>query len=44
MEFDFGTAGPWGTYLQGTITYALHGNIERYNTRWGAFLVIFKPW
>ena len=43
LEFDFGTAGPWGTYLQGTTTFALRGNMERYNSRWGVYFMIFKP-
>jgi hypothetical protein len=43
LEFDFGTAGPWGTYLQGTVTYALAGNLERYNSRWGVYFLIFRP-
>ncbi len=43
LEFDFGTAGPWGTFLQGTITYALRGNLERYNSRFGVYFLIFKP-
>ena len=43
LETNFGTAGPWGTYLQGTVTYALHGNIPRYNSRWGAYIMVFKP-
>jgi len=40
---DFGTAGPWGVYLQGMLTYAIKGNLERYNSRWGLYLIIFKP-
>ncbi len=43
LELDFGTAGPWSTYLQGTVTYALRGNLERYNSRWGVYFMIFKP-
>jgi hypothetical protein len=43
MQFDFGTVGPWATYLQGTMTYALAGNLDRYNSRWGAYLLIYKP-
>ncbi len=42
-EFDFGTAGPWGTYMQGIVTYAIRGNLERYRSRWGAYLLMFKP-
>jgi hypothetical protein len=43
LQFDFGTAGPWSTYLQGTITYALAGNLDRYNSRWGVYFLIYKP-
>ncbi len=43
VELNFGTAGPWGTYLQGTVSYALDGNIARYNSRWGVLFMIFKP-
>jgi hypothetical protein len=43
LESNFGTAGPWGTYIQGTVAYDLHGNVPRYNSRWGAYVMIFKP-
>jgi hypothetical protein len=43
LEFNSGTAGPKGTYIQSTISYALDGNIARYNSRWGAYIMIFKP-
>jgi hypothetical protein len=43
MELDFGTIGPWGSYLQGRITYALAGPLERYKSRWGVYLVMFLP-
>ena len=43
FQTDFGTAGPWGTYLQGTVTYALRGNLPRYNSRFGVYFMIFKP-
>lgn len=43
LESNFGTAGPWGTYIQGTIAYDLHGNVPRYNSRWGTYIMIFKP-
>jgi hypothetical protein len=43
LELDLGTVGPWSTYIKGTVTYALHGNLERYNSRWGVYLLIFKP-
>jgi len=43
LETNFSTNGPWGTFIQGTVSYALHGNIDRYNSRWGATIMIFKP-
>jgi hypothetical protein len=43
LEFDLGTAGPWGTYMQGIFTYALKGDLQRYDRRFGVYLLIFKP-
>jgi hypothetical protein len=43
MELDFGTIGPWSSYIQGRITYALAGPLERYKSRWGIYLVMFIP-
>ncbi|MGA3099237.1 MAG: hypothetical protein ABSF25_22495, partial [Bryobacteraceae bacterium] len=43
LELNFGTAGPSGTFVQGTVSYALEGNIPRYNSRWGAYIMVFKP-
>jgi hypothetical protein len=43
FEVNFNTPGPFGILMQGTVTYALDGNIARYNSRWGAYLLIFKP-
>jgi len=43
LESNFGTAGPGGTYIQGTVAYDLHGNVARYNSRWGCYIMIFKP-
>jgi hypothetical protein len=43
LEFNVNTPGPKGTLIQGTVSYALDGNIPRYNSRWGAYLLIFKP-
>jgi hypothetical protein len=43
LELNISTAGPFGTFVQGTISYALDGNIPRYNSRWGALIMIFKP-
>jgi hypothetical protein len=42
-ELDFGTIGPWTSYIQGRITYALAGPLERYESRWGVYLMIFIP-
>jgi hypothetical protein len=42
-EVNFNTPGPWGTLLQGTVSYALDGNIARYNSRWAVYFLIFKP-
>jgi len=43
VETNFNTAGPKGTLIQGTVSYALDGNIARYNSRWGMTIMIFKP-
>jgi hypothetical protein len=43
LEANFNTAGPKGTLVQGTVSYALDGNIARYNSRWGMIIMIFKP-
>ena len=43
LEANFNTAGPKGTLIQGTVSYALDGNLARYNSRWGAVIMIFKP-
>jgi hypothetical protein len=43
VETNFNTAGPKGTLVQGTVSYALDGNIARYNSRWGFMVMIFKP-
>jgi hypothetical protein len=43
LQFDFGFAGPWSTYVQGTLTYAINGNLDRYNSRVGAYLIFYKP-
>ena len=42
-EVNFNMPGPLGTLVQGTVSYALDGNIPRYNSRWAAYLLIFKP-
>jgi hypothetical protein len=43
LETNFNTIGPMGTLIQGTVSYALDGNIARYNSRWGVLVMIFKP-
>jgi hypothetical protein len=43
LEVNFNTPGPWNTLVQGTVSYALDGNIPRYNSRWAAYILIFKP-
>jgi hypothetical protein len=43
LEVNFNTPGPWGTLVQGTVSYALDGNIPRYNSRWATYILIFKP-
>ena len=43
LEVNFNTTGPLGTLVQGTVSYALDGNIARYNSRWAAYILIFKP-
>jgi len=43
LETNFNTGGPMGTLVQGTVSYALDGNIDRYNSRWGMTVMIFKP-
>jgi hypothetical protein len=43
LELNVNTPAPWGTLLQGTVSYALDGNIARYNSRWAVYILIFKP-
>jgi len=43
VETNFNLAGPKGTLIQGTVSYALDGNIPRYNSRWGMMIMVFKP-
>lgn len=43
LELNFNTPAPFGTLLQGTVSYALDGNIARYNSRWAVYMLIFKP-
>jgi hypothetical protein len=43
LEVNFNVPGPLSTLVQGTVSYALDGNIARYNSRWAAYVLIFKP-
>jgi hypothetical protein len=43
VELGLGTVGPWGTFLQGTVTYAIQGNVDRYQRRWGVYMLVFRP-
>lgn len=43
LEFDFGTIGPWNSYIQGVISFAIDGLPERYSSRWSIYLVMFLP-
>ncbi len=43
LEVNFNLPGPLNTLVQGTVSYALDGNIARYNSRWAAYILIFKP-
>ena len=43
LESRVNTPGPFGTLIQSTVSYALDGNIARYNSRWGVLFMIFKP-
>ncbi|HEY1660440.1 MAG TPA: hypothetical protein VGG14_18955 [Candidatus Sulfotelmatobacter sp.] len=43
LELNVNTPAPWGTLLQGTVSYALDGNIPRYNSRWAVYILVFKP-
>ena len=43
LETHINTPGPYGTLIQSTVSYALDGNIARYNSRFGVLFMIFKP-
>jgi hypothetical protein len=43
LELNFNTPAPFGTLMQGTVSYALDGNIPRYNSRWAVYILLFKP-
>ena len=44
LNFSIGVAGPFGTFVQGAINVALSGELERYSSRWGIYMVVLKPW
>jgi hypothetical protein len=43
LEFDFGTIGPWRSYVQGIVSFALHGLPAEYNSPWSIYLLVFIP-
>jgi hypothetical protein len=43
LELNFNAPAPFGILMQGTVSYALDGNIPRYNSRWAAYVLLFKP-
>ena len=43
FEVNFNVPAPLGILMQGTVSYALDGNIPRYNSRWAAYVLLFKP-
>ena len=43
FDVNIGMAGPFGTFVRGSVSLALRGNLERYRTRWGCFLIFLKP-
>jgi hypothetical protein len=43
LELNFNAPAPFGTLMQGTVSYALDGNIPRYNSRWAVYILLFKP-
>jgi hypothetical protein len=44
LNFSLGIAGPFGTFVQGSVNVALRGELERYNSRWGIYMIVLKPW
>jgi hypothetical protein len=43
IDANIGIAGPFGTFVQGSVSFAVRGNLERYKSRWGTYLVFLKP-
>lgn len=42
-ETNFNVGSPRGTLIQGTVGYAIDGNIPRYDSRWSFDLMVDKP-
>jgi hypothetical protein len=43
LEFDFGTIGPWRSYIQGVASFAVRGLPTEYKSRWSLYLLVFIP-
>jgi hypothetical protein len=43
MEFDFGTIGPWRSYIQGVVSLAVHGLPADYKSHVSIYLLMFIP-
>ncbi len=43
LEFDFGTIGPWHSYIQGVVSLAVHGLPADYKSRVSIYLLMFIP-
>lgn len=45
LNFSIGVAGPFGTFVQGSVSVLLNGsNLGRYQSRWGTYIIFLKPW
>jgi len=43
LEFDFGTIGPWHSYIQGVVSFAVHGLPAEYKSPWSIYFLMFIP-
>jgi len=43
LEFDFGTIGPWRSYIQGVVSLAVHGLPADYKSYVSIYLLMFIP-
>ncbi len=43
LEFDFGTIGPWRSYIQGIVSFSVRGLPADYKSRWSVYLLMFIP-